>query len=621
MKRRAAIATLAAMPFARASGADATLGAAARRALELRDEAVRRGDQPYGAVVVSAGRIVGEGVSAVVARNDQDAHAERVALADAAARLGPEGVKGALLVGSSRACSRCAEAARRAGIARLWHGDPPVDDGAPYALNRSAVAGRRPSADWRRTHRRGDTREWKERARQRERRAATGERVAYLSLFTVLRQGPGPSSMHSAGPWLAARQFVHDLSAGGQLGSVTRLGIELYGGAACIGREALADSALVAGLSGVDRAASDASGVAALHKEATERRLVSLDGRHRVRFDPGDDIGFRVDRALPFGGSAVRFAAFDAHGTVVADRVYVPVGDDEIVGAGDAAIRRRAPRVPYDYEASADALVEACRAAGGRRLSFVALANEGALHSPGEVRQRLLAMATTMRSSVRRGCLRNDALPSGRKRTAASLAEALDARTATGPQRCRIYALAAAEENAAGEATVAAPSHGAAGVVAALLEHVLEGEDVPDDAEVDFLATAGAVGALLRRAGLKQVGCQGEVGVAAAMAAAGMASAMGATPAQALHAAELALEPHLGLACDPIGGRIESPCIERNGLAAARACAAATTALHVQAPRVALDAVVRTMVETSRGLAGRYKQASLGGVALSVPDC
>ena len=445
--------------------------------------------------------------------------------------------------------------------------------------------------------------------------------MAYLSLFTVLRPGPGPSSMHTAGPWLAARQFVHDVAAGGRLGSVDRMGVELYGGAACIGREASADRALVAGLSGLDRASGDAAGLAALHAEASKARRVRLDGRHAVRFDPEDDIGFRVDRALAFGGSAVRFAAFDAQGNVVADRVYVPVGDDEIVGAGEAAPGRRVARVPYDYAPSADALVEACRAAGGRRIGFVALANEGALASPGEVRMRLVAMAATMRASVQRGCLRAEALPSGRKRTAAALAEALDARTATAPQRCRVYALAAAEENAAGELSVAAPSNGAAGVVAALLEHALEREDVPGDAEVDFLATAGAVGALLRRAGMKQVGCQGEIGVAAAMAAAGMASAMGATPAQALHAAELALEPHLGLACDPVGGRIESPCIERNGLAAARACAAASAAIRVPEPRVALDAVVRSMVETSRALAGRYKQASLGGVALSVPDC
>jgi L-serine dehydratase len=445
--------------------------------------------------------------------------------------------------------------------------------------------------------------------------------VAYLSLFSVLRPGPGPSSMHTAGPWVAARQFVHDLAASGQLPSVARLGVELYGGAACIGREAQADAAVVAGLSGLDRAVSDAASIAALRKASSERQSLRLDGRHIVRFDPDDDIGFRVDRALAFGGSAVRFAAFDDHGTAVADRVYVPIGDDRIVGAGEAGVAARTVRVPYEFEASADALIEACRQAGGRRIAVVALTNEAALASPGEVRSRLSAMAGLMRASIERGCLRSGDLPSGRKRSAPLLADAIDGRTATAAQRCRLYALAAAEENAAGELSVAAPSNGAAGVVAALLKHAFEGEDLPEDAEVEFLATAGAIGALLRRAGLRQVGCQGEIGIAAAMGAAGLASSMGATPPQVLHAAELALEPHLGLACDPAGGRIESPCIERNGLAAARACAAAATAVRVPEPHVALDAVVRSMVETSRALAGRYKQASLGGVAQSVPDC
>ena len=444
--------------------------------------------------------------------------------------------------------------------------------------------------------------------------------MGYLSLFTVLRPGPGPSSTHTAGPWLAASRFVHELAASGQLASVARLGVELYGGAACVGREAAADSAIVAGLEGVDRAHCDAARLAARHATAVAQRTIRLDGRHPVRFHPADDIGFRVDRALAFGGSAVRFAAFDAHGSVVADRVYVPVGDDQVLGSGEARDAQRPPRVPYGYEASADALLEACRSAG-RRLDFVALANEGALLGPAEVRGRLVAMAAMMRASVERGCLRDGTLPSGRKRTAATLAQSLHSTSATAAQRCRVYALAAAEENAAGELGVAAPSSGAAGVVAALLQHALESDDRPDDAQVEFLASAGAVGALLRRAGLRQVGCQGEVGVAAAMGAAGLASSRGGTPAQVLHAAELALEPHRGLACDPVGGRIESPCIERNGLAAARACAAGAEALRVPSPRVALDAVVRSMLESSRALAGRYKQASLGGAAMSVPDC
>jgi L-serine dehydratase len=349
---------------------------------------------------------------------------------------------------------------------------------------------------------------------------------------------------------------------------------------------------------------------------------VHLDGRHEIRFDPADDIGFRVDRALAHGGAAVRFAAFDRAGESIADRTFLPMGDDVVLAPGETPGSRPAPRVPYEYGPLAGALVDACRAAGGRRIGFVALANEGAIASPGEVRARLLAMRDLMRLSIDRGLLRTGTLPGGRKRTASVLAGSLDDERATAAQRCRIYALAAAEENADGAGVVAAPSSGASGIVAALLRHALAmNADDTEGPAVEFLATAGATGALLRRAGMHQVGCQGEIGVAAAMAAAGAAAVLGATPAQALHAAELALEPHLGLACDPVGGRIESPCIERNGLAAARAIAAATAAVRIPEPHVALDAVIRSMVETARSLAGRYKEASLGGVAMSVPDC
>jgi L-serine dehydratase len=444
--------------------------------------------------------------------------------------------------------------------------------------------------------------------------------MAYLSLFTVLRPGPGPSSVHTAGPWLAARRFVHELAASGQLPAVARLAVELYGGTACVGRESGADGAIVAGLESVDRARCDAATFSRTLAAASARRTVRLDSRHPVVFDPAVDIGFRVDRALANDGSAMRFAAFGADGAPVADRLYLTLGDDVVVATGEAPAGRSSPRVPYDYEASADALIRACRAAGGRKLAFVALANEGSIASPGEVRARLLAVRDAMLASVDRGLLRTGTLPGGRARSAA--AQFPDDDRATAAQRCRAWALAAAEENAAGSGVVAAPSNGAAGIVASLLRHALASSTfASDDDAIEFLATAGATGALLRRAGLRQVGCQGEVGVAAAMAAAGCAAVMGAMPAQVLHAAELALEPHRGLSCDPAGGRIESPCIERNGLAAARACAAATAAVRVPEPHVALDAVTRSMLEAARSLAGRYKQASLGGVALSVPDC
>lgn len=446
--------------------------------------------------------------------------------------------------------------------------------------------------------------------------------MTYLSLFSVLRSGPGPSSVHTAGPWLAARRYVHELAASGHLASVRRLGVELYGGAACVGRECGASGAIVAGLVGLERATCDARTLRNALAACESRRTVHLDGRHEIRFDPADDIGFRIDRALPYDGGAIRFAAFDASGAVVADRLYLPLGDDVVLARGESAANATALRVPYDYAPSADALVDACRAAGGRRIGFVALANEGAILPPGEVRAGLLATRDRMLASIDRGLLRTGALSGGRQRQAPTLAQALDDARTTAAQRCRIYAVAAAEENAAGDNVVAAPSSGAAGVVASLLRHALTlVNQTADAAAIEYLATAGATGALLRRAGLKHVGCQGEIGVAAAMAAAGAASALGATPAQALHAAELALEPHLGLPCDPAGGHIESPCIERNGLAAARACAAAAAAIHEPEPRVALDAVVRSMLESARSLAGRYKEASLGGVALSVTVC
>jgi hypothetical protein len=466
---------------------------------------------------------------------------------------------------------------------------------------RSAVAPRRSSAALRVPARRGDTPP-KVRARPR-RRAAWGERVAYLSLFTVLRPGPGPSSCTPRG---RGSPRASSCTTSRPAGSSAR------------SRAWASSSTAAPRASGATRAPTRGRGRPVGRRPRLGRHRRAR-GAARRRDDPAHGAPRRPPpgalrsrgrhrlsrrRALAFGGSAARFAAFDAQGSVVADRVYVPVGDDEIVGAGDAAHGRRATRVPYDYAASADALIDACRAAGGRRVGFVALANEGALLSPGEVRMRLLAMARAMRASVQAR------LPADRG--AAERPQAHGGRARRGPRRAHRDGPAALPR-----------------VRARRRRGECRGRDVgrraverrrgrrrrPPRARGRPPARArrrrgrlprdrGRGRRALRRAGMKQVGCQGEIGVAAAMGAAGMASALGGTPAQVLHAAELALEPHLGLACDPVGGRVESPCIERNGLAAARACAAASAAIRVPEPRVALDAVVRTMVETSRALAG-----------------
>lgn len=446
-----------------------------------------------------------------------------------------------------------------------------------------------------------------------------GAALSYVSLFEVLRVGPGPSSTHTAGPYHAARRFVHELAAAGRLTHAARLGVELYGGAACGGRDNGAAGALVAGLESCELRQCDAVTLAARLAQASAAREVALGGRHKTAFDPAADIGFRIDRALAWDGNAVRFAAFDRAGAVLADRVYLTPGDDRVLAPGEPP--GPAPRVPYEC-ASADDLIQHCRKSG-RKIAVLALANETALRGPAEVRSRLGVLHEAMREAVSRG-LDAGVSPGVHRRARIAPDRAVRLADAATPahERCAILALAAAERNAAGASVVAAPSNGAGGTVAGVLVHALDAQPESADARaVDFLATAGAVGALLRAQGLRQVGCQGEIGVASAMAAAGYTAVLGGTPHQILHAAETALKAHLGLGCDPHNGRIETPCIDRCETAAARACTAALAAVRVPSPPIAFDRVAASMIESGRALAGRFKQASLGGIALSVPDC
>jgi L-serine dehydratase len=227
-----------------------------------------------------------------------------------------------------------------------------------------------------------------------------------------------------------------------------------------------------------------------------------------------------------------------------------------------------------------------------------------------------------MRASIERGLSTDGTLPGGRVRRAPAHADALRAAQASPAQWCAVFATAVAEENAAGGRVVAAPSNGAAGPVAALLTHFRETKPLNlEGRTVEFLLASAAVAGLLRASGLVQAGCQSEVGLAAAMAAAGYAAVLDGTNAQVLLAAELALEPHLGLACDPDGARIQQPCIERNATAAGRAITAAQNALRQHAPRNTLDALTRSMIDRGRHMAGRYKESSLGGIAVNVADC
>lgn len=442
----------------------------------------------------------------------------------------------------------------------------------------------------------------------------------YVSAFELYRIGPGPSSACTVGPQRAALRFVHDLAADGMTGVTARVEAELYGGLAFHGREHSSDRAIVAGLSGLLPERCDSAALALCLDRATTERSLPLGGRQRVGFDPAHDLRLVVNHSLAYDGNAMRFLARNVRGEIVASRIYFSSGGGTVLADDDASRGVPMPRVPYPFR-TADALLAACQS-HGKKIPDLVRANECAFFSPGEVRAGLLVVAQAMRASVERGLATEGVLGSGSKRTAPSWSDAARATGAAPAQLASVYATAAAEENAAGGRVVSAPTCGSAGPVAALLQ--LWRESAPlghEDRVLDFLLAGAAVGTLLRAAGVQQVGCQGEVGVAAAMAAAGFAAVQGASNAQVLYAAERALAPHLGLACDPAGGRIEHPCIERNALAAARAYEAALAAVRTPAPRLGLDVLARSVVESGRAMAGRYKATSIGGVAVNVAEC
>ena len=441
----------------------------------------------------------------------------------------------------------------------------------------------------------------------------------FLSAFELFRIGPGPSSSATVGPQRAALRFVHDLAADGLIPATARVEAEVYGGLAFSGREQSTDHAIVAGLSGEAPERCDATAFAMSSARVDVEGNLLLGGRHRVACVPERDLRFVVNRSVAFDGNAVRFIARDSGGEPVASRVYYSTGDGAILAEGDGG-GGLPQRVPYPFD-SAATLLASCRLRG-KKIPDIALANECALRSPGEVRSGLLRIAHAMLASLSRGLATSGVLPGGSLRHAPAQAAAMAAAEATAEQRCRIYALAVAEENAAGGRVASAPSNGTAGPVVALLQAWRDGS--PMDAEAgmqEYLLTAAAVGQLLRASGVKHVGCQGEIGVACAMAAAGYAAASNGSNAQILHAAERALESHLGLTCDPAGGRVQDPCIERNARGGALAHAAASLAIRMPEPPLGLDRIAASAIDRGLGMAARYKVASLGGVAVNFAEC
>ncbi len=447
-----------------------------------------------------------------------------------------------------------------------------------------------------------------------------------ISVFDLFRIGIGPSSSHTVGPMRAARRFLEGL--GDDLTAVGHVTVHLYGSLAATGVGHGTVSAILLGLTGVQPQTVDPDRIPMLLADIEASGTLWLLGRQVVPFNAADDIVLHEDESLPGHPNGMRFEVFDHAGLPLTEHRYYSIGGGFVVDDSelDAPIDTSDVQVPHPYS-SADELLAMC-AATGLSISDIKLANELTERSEGEVRTDLLTIWQAMADCVERGCRNEGELPGGLhvQRRAAALHRTLKSTKFPDPLATldwvNLYALAVNEENAAGGRVVTAPTNGAAGIVPAVLHYYVR--FVPgatEDGIVEFLLTAGAIGTLFKmNASISgaEVGCQGEVGSACAMAAAGLAEVLGGTPEQVENAAEIALEHNLGLTCDPIGGLVQVPCIERNAMAAMKAINAARLALHGDGTHlVSLDQAIATMRDTGRDMHEKYKETARGGLAVT----
>jgi L-serine dehydratase len=457
-----------------------------------------------------------------------------------------------------------------------------------------------------------------------------------ISIFDLFTIGIGPSSSHTVGPMRAARRFVESLAADGLLDGVARVRVELFGSLAMTGKGHGTDRAVLIGLEGETPEAVDPARMPARVAEIRHGGRIALAGQHEIPFAEPTDLVFNRKDLLPVHSNGMRFTAFDAAGAVLAERIYYSVGGGFVVNEGatgeDHLVADQTVQ-PHPF-GSAEELLLRCEETG-KPIWRLMLENELAWRGEAEIRDGLLRIWDAMRQCVARGCRETGVLPGGLKvpRRAPQLYEELSSRPEEGFKDpltvldwVNLYALAVNEENAAGGRVVTAPTNGAAGIVPAVLHYYrrfIPGAD--DEGVIRFLLTAAAVGILYKEnASISgaEVGCQGEVGVACSMAAAGLCAVLGGTDAQVENAAEIGMEHNLGLTCDPVGGLVQIPCIERNAMGSVKAINASRIALRGDGShKVSLDRVIKTMRETGADMKTKYKETSRGGLAINVIEC
>jgi L-serine dehydratase len=456
-----------------------------------------------------------------------------------------------------------------------------------------------------------------------------------ISTFDLFKIGIGPSSSHTVGPMRAATTFVEGLKADGLLALTANVRAELFGSLGATGHGHGSDKAVMLGLAGEAPESIDTDSVEERAAVVRSTHRLDLAGVHPIDFDPDRDLVLHRRRTLPYHPNGMTFFGYDAEGRELAQRTYYSVGGGFVVdenAAGADRIKVDDTPVTYPFTTGVDLLAHT--SATGLGISDIMLANELAWRPESDVRSGLLHIWRAMRECVERGCTTDGTLPGGLKvpRRAATMRRKLEA-TADGvadPLRVMdwvtLFALAVNEENAAGGRVVTAPTNGAAGIIPAVLHYYTR--FVPgasDEGVVRFLLTAAAIGVLFKEnASISgaEVGCQGEVGSACSMAAAGLAEVLGGTPEQVENAAEIAMEHNLGLTCDPVGGLVQIPCIERNAVASIKAITAARLALHGDGQHtVSLDKVIKTMRETGADMKIKYKETARGGLAVNVIEC
>ena len=455
-----------------------------------------------------------------------------------------------------------------------------------------------------------------------------------ISVFDLFKVGIGPSSSHTVGPMRAAGLFARSLADDGLLEKVARLRAELFGSLGATGHGHGSVKAVVLGLSGEQPDLVDPAAAQPLVDAVRQTGLLRLPGTAGIPFDVDEDIVLHRRKRLQFHSNAMRFTALADAGDELSARTYYSVGGGFVLGEDQAGQPRIVPDqtpVPYPFTTGAGLLAHAT--ATGLPISQIMLANELVRRDAGQVRADLLHLWAVMRECVTRGCAAEGVLPGGLKvrRRARSLREGLERDGDVGDplhamEWITLFALAVNEENAAGGRVVTAPTNGAAGIIPAVLHYYIQfvpGAD--EDGVVRFLLTAGAIGVLFKEnASISgaEVGCQGEVGSACSMAAGALAEVLGGTPEQVENAAEIGVEHNLGLTCDPVGGLVQIPCIERNAIGAVKAITAARMAVRGDGTHtVSLDKAIKTMRETGADMKDKYKETARGGLALNVVEC